>query len=140
MDMTMHKLLVQYPLVREDAPEWKKICPFCGAYDLIHEAGNTYVCHNCHANLIENDTASERQIQIIALNKGTMPALGVGQMPIVLRDDLMKPQSSIQIDLANDIVIFRNRHGKVYAVRDLDEWMSVTFAKGGACNGKRNCA
>lgn len=140
MEMTMHNLLVHYPLVREDAPEWKKICPFCGAYDLVHEIGNTYMCHNCHANWLENDTDNERQIQVIALNQGTLPPIEVGYMPITLRDDLKKPASSTEINFEENIVIFRNRAGNIYAVRDLDEWISVRFAEEVAHNDKCNCA
>ena len=76
-------MLVEYPLVSEDSPEWKKTCPFCGAFDEVHEIGDTYICHECFANWIEHDTETERQIQVLNLNHGKMPIFNEGKMPLV---------------------------------------------------------
>ncbi|MBR0074603.1 MAG: hypothetical protein IJP96_02470 [Synergistaceae bacterium] len=93
-------MLVEYPLVSEDAPEWKKICPFCGAFDEIHEVENTYVCHECFANWIEYDTETERQIQVLYLNDGKMP---------IVERQLRKYVEIVGIvDLERDEVLFFN--------------------------------
>ena len=101
-------VLVIYPLVSEDAPEWKKICPFCGAFDEIHEVENTYVCHECFANWIEYDTETERQIQVLYLNDGKMPRFNEGKMPIVERQLRKYVEIVGIVDLERDEVLFFN--------------------------------
>ena len=54
-----------------------------GAFDEIHEIGDTYICHECFANWIEHDTETERQIQVLNLNHGKMPNFNEGKMPLV---------------------------------------------------------
>lgn len=129
MEITTHELLAHIPLVREDAPEWKKVCPFCGAYDLVHESGDIYICHECHANWIENDTDTERQIQVLKLNSGTMPKQGEGKMPIVFRTLLERFTNTTHINLEDETVTFINGNGKIYAVRNLHEWMSEVYGE-----------
>ncbi|MBR6901272.1 MAG: hypothetical protein IKN30_04350 [Synergistaceae bacterium] len=107
-DYAIHELLVQYPLVSEDAPEWKKVCPFCGAFDEVHESEDIYICHECHANWIEHDTETERQIQILNLNNGKMPRFNKGDMPIVERKLYDNLNIIAHVDLDTDKVNFFN--------------------------------
>ena len=139
MEITMHEILVHYPLVREDAPEWKKICPFCGEVDCVHGVENTYICHWCHANWLENDTENERQIQVLYLNNGTMPRQGEGEMPIIFRE-IEHFTSEAEICLEDETVTFRNSNGKIYAVRELYEWLSEVFGEGENHHVKCACA
>lgn len=139
MEITMHDILVHYPLVREDAPEWKKICPFCGAVDLVHEDGDCYVCHECHANWIEKDTDTERQIQVLNLNGGTLPKPGEGAMPIVFCE-IERPTHETRISFDDETVTSINGEGKIYAVCDLHEWVSEVLGEGGNRHVKYACA
>ena len=139
MEITAHEVLAHIPLVSEDAPEWKKVCPFCGAYDLVHELDGFYVCHECHANWIENDTDTERQIQVLHLNNGTLPKPGEGEMPIVFRE-IEKFSRTTHINLEDETVTFINGDGKVYAVRGLHEWLSEVLGEGGNHHAGYACA
>ncbi len=110
-EYAIHELLVQYPLVSEDAPEWKKVCPFCGAFDEVHEIDNTYVCHECFANWLENDTETERQIQILYLNDGKMPRFNEGKMPLVERQLSKDREIIAEVDLkTNEVHFFNGGH------------------------------
>ena len=140
LEVTLDDLLIHYPLVREDAPEWKKICPFCGAVDMVHEDGNTYICHECHANWLENDTETERHIQVLSLNGGTMPKPGEGEMPIVFCTLMEKPAHEVHINLQDETVTFVNSEGKIYAVRDLQEWLAELLKEGEKLNVEYACA
>lgn len=139
MEITTHEMLVHIPLVKEDAPKWKKICPFCGAYDLVHELDGFYVCHECHANWIENDTDTERQIQVLNLNGGTLPKPGEGKMPIVFRE-IERFTHGAEISFENETVTFRNSDGKIYAVRSLHEWISDLYGEGRKHHAEYACA
>ena len=130
-DFTAYNILVHYPLVSEDAPEWKKICPFCGAYDTIHEAKDTYVCHECLANWIEHDTETERQIQLLHLNYGKMPRWGEGEMPLVERT-FYKYTSNMTISFVTMTATLFDDYGNPIEVRSLtDLTLPVLFKKEG---------
>ena len=130
-DFTAYNILVHYPLVSEDAPEWKKICPFCGAYDTIHEAEDTYVCYECLANWIEHDTETERQIQLLHLNYGKMPRWGEGEMPLVERT-FYKYTSNMTISFVTMTATLFDDYGNPIEVRSLtDLTLPVLFKKEG---------
>lgn len=131
-DFTVHDILVHYPLVSEDTPEWKKICPFCGAYDMVHEVEDFYVCHECLANWIEHDTETERQIQLICLNNGRMPRWGEGKMPLVERMFYNEFTYSREINLATQTMSLFDEDGNLSEVRSLtDLTLPVLFKREG---------
>ena len=130
-DFTAYNILVHYPLVSEDAPEWKKICPFCGEYNCVHEVEDTCVCHWCHANWIEHDTGTERQIQILNLNHGKMPRWGEGEMPLVERT-FYKYTSNMTISFVTMTATLFDDYGNPIEVRSLtDLTLPVLFKKEG---------
>lgn len=112
VNLAVHEVLVQYPLVSEDAPEWKRTCPFCGAFEEVHNVEDTYVCHECLANWLENDTETERQIQVLYLNDGKMPRFNEGEMPLVERKLRGEAKIFAEIDLeTNEVKFFNGGHG-----------------------------
>lgn len=131
-DFTAYNILVHYLLVSEDAPEWKKICPFCGAYDTIHEAKDTYVCHECLANWIEHDTETERQIQLLHLNNGKMPCWGEGKMPLVERTFCKKFINRAEINYRTmTATLFDDYSNPVEVISLTDETLPVLFKREG---------
>lgn len=137
MEITANDILVMYPLVSEDAPDWKRTCPFCGEYGAVHEVGDTYVCHWCHANWIEHDTETERQIQILALNDGKMPRFGEGEMPLVERTFNEKFTYTAVVNLEDSTVKFLNDKMNCIAEIALDDADWTAFFREGKNHGKR---
>lgn len=111
MNITDSEVLINIPFVKEDAPEWMRVCPFCGAVDMIHEADGLYICHECLANCLERDTPTERQIQVLHLNHGKMSVPGEGEMSIVFRK-IERYISIVEASFEDETVTFRDKHGE----------------------------